>query len=89
MEKFNTKYYKLKGSHFQVMISENMLMDVKIHNNGTYNLSIINPKLTNVKLGRRVTLQSLKKEKSKIKIDVDYTNTFFKYIEEISKSIGK
>jgi hypothetical protein len=88
-KKFTKKYYQLGLNHFQVHVSEDMFLQVKLHKDGTYDMSIINPKFTNPKLGKKVTLSYLLKEKAIAKAKSNYLIQAFSTIEEMAKELVK
>lgn len=88
-KKFIKKYYKLGSNHAQVHVSEDMFLQVKLHKDGTYDMAITNPKFTKKKLGKKVSLSVLLKEKSITKINSNYLIQAFSTIEEMAKELVK
>jgi len=88
-KKFIKKYYMVGINHAQVHVSEDMFIQVKLHKDGTYDMSITNPKFTKKKLGKKVSLSALLKEKSITKINSNYLIQAFSTIEEMAKELVK
>lgn len=88
-KKFTKKYYKVGINHFQVLISPEMFLEAKLHKDGTYDLLMTNPKFTKPKLGSKMTLVQLMKEKIKTKVNHNYLQSFFSSIIDISTSFVK
>lgn len=88
-KKFTKKYYKVGINHFQVLISPEMFLEAKLHKDGTYDLLMTNPKFTKPKLGKKLTLPQVMKEKSTTKVNHNYIEGFFIAINEIATSLVK
>lgn len=59
--KFKIKAYKVNKKRFQFFIAKDLLLDLKLNPDNSWNLSFINIKFKKVKLGKPITLKMLMK----------------------------
>ena len=88
MKKFKRRFYTVSKNHQQVLLRPDMLLEVKIHKDRTFDFNVINPKFTKKKLGKEISLSEVIKP-SGIRFKYHHIMNFFNEVQNMAIELQK